>query len=320
MSLNPMISILDIKRIVDSFNGTIINEDKCRNDLTINALNDAIPTSLVFIDKNAKNKDKLIAETQACTVICDYEPDDKTIYIDKCLIVVNNPKLVFATLVNQQLSKFTPQVHPSAIIAASAKISEKCYIGPNVVVGENVEIGESTFIHSNCSIYDYVKIGCNVFIEAGCVIGAAGFGFVRDDDGIPIQFPQLGRVIIEDNVELGANVCIDRGALQDTVIRKGAKIDNLVHVSHNNEIGEYSYIVANTFIGGSTKIGKRCWIAPSNLLNKITIGDDVTVGFGAVVFNSVPSGATYMGTPAMDIIDYTRLQHHLKKYSKKSKT
>ena len=306
----------DFNQILDlltRFNGKIVNERYFKPFADIKPINDAHETSLVFIDKNAKHKDKLIAETPACTIICDYVPDDETVFKNKCLIVVNNPKLFFAKLINQRLSTFVPQVHPSAIISASAKISENCYIGPHVVIGENVEIEEGTFIHSNCSIYDNVKIGRNVFIEAGSVIGAAGFGFVRDDDGTPIQFPQLGGVIIEDDVEIGANTCIDRGALQNTIIRKNAKIDNLVHVGHNVEIGECTYIVASTTICGSTKIGKRCWVASSRILNKITIGDDVTIGFGSIVMESVPSKTTCMGMPATEIREYIRLQNKLKK-------
>jgi len=302
-----------ISDLLASFNGKIVNENHYKAFDDIKPINEANETSLVFIDKDAKNKDKLIAETPACSIICDYVPDDETVYKDKCLIVVNNPKLFFAKLVNQQLSKFTPQVHPTAIISATANIAENCYIGAHVIIGQNVEIGESTFIHSNCSIYDNVKIGRNVIIDAGCVIGAAGFGFIRDEEGVPTQFPQLGGVIIEDEVEIGANSCIDRGALQDTIIRKGAKIDNLVHVGHNAEIGEYTYLIACTTIGGSTKIGKRCWIAPSRILNKITIGDDVTIGYGSIVMKSVPSGTTYMGTPAIEVQKYVKLQNKLKK-------
>ena len=308
------INLSHISELLLSFNGKILNEINYKIYTDIKSINEANKTSLVFIDKNAKNKNKLIAETQACTIICDYIPKDEAVYKDKCLIVVDNPKLFFAKLVKQKLSKFTPQVHPTAIISASANIAESCYVGAHVVIGENAEIGENTIIHSNCSIYDNVKIGSNVVIDAGCVIGAAGFGFVRDDTtGEPTRFPQLGSVVIEDDVEIGANVCIDRGALQNTVIRKGVKIDNLVQIAHNVEIGEYTYVIATTVIAGSTTIGKRCWIAPSRIINKITIGDDVTIGYGAVVLKSVASNSTYMGNPAVDIEKYVKLQNKLKK-------
>ena len=294
------IKLNQILNLLASFNGEIINENHYKDFTNTKPINDANETSMVFVDKNAKNKDDLIAKTLARTIICDYIPDNEDIYKNKCLLVVNNPKLFFAKLVNQQLPTFVPQIHSSAVISPSAKIAKDCYIGPHVVVGENVEIGENTFIHSNCSIYDNVKIGRNVTIDAGCVIGAAGFGFVRDEEGVPTRFPQLGSVIIEDDVELGACVCIDRGALQDTILCKGVKTDNHIHVGHNVEVGEYSYLIAHTIIGGSTKIGKRCWIATSQISNKVTIGDDVVVGFGSLVLNSVPDATTYIRRPCRD--------------------
>ena len=313
--MNSMNSI-NIKNILDliaSFNGKIVNECNYKDFDDIKPANDANENSLVFVDSKAKNKDKLIAETQACVVICDYVPDDEAVYQDKCLIVVNNPKLFFAKLVNRQLATFIPQTHPSAVISESAMIAENCYIGAHVVIGENVEIGEGTCIHYNCSIYDNVKIGQNVIIKAGCVIGATSLGFVKDEDGIPVSIPQIGGVVIGDDVEIGANTCIDRGTLQNTVIHKGVKIGGLALVSHNVEIGEYTYIIASTMIAGGVKIGKRCWIATSNILNKITIGDDVTIGYGSVVLKSVPSGVTQMGNPAVDIKQYAQIQYKLKK-------
>jgi UDP-3-O-[3-hydroxymyristoyl] glucosamine N-acyltransferase len=315
-----VIEFRSIQELVKEHHGFFVNESNFEPFSNIKPIDDATKNSLVFVDKNAKSKDRLIAETQACTVICDEVPHNEMIYKDKCLIVVDHPKLFFAKLANQQLSAFTPKIDPAAIISVSAKISKSCYIGPHVVIGEHVEIGENTFIHSNCSIYDHVKIGRNVCIDAGCTIGAAGFGFVREEEsGRPVRFPQLGSVVIEDDVEIGANTCIDRGALQNTIIHRGVKIDNLVQIAHNVEINEYTYIMGATAIGGSTRIGKRCWISTSRLLNKITIGDDVTIGLGAVVLKHVPAGATFMGNPAMNIEDYVNIQYKLKKISKKSK-
>ena len=155
-----------------------------------------------------------------------------------------------------------------------------------------------------------------MIIDSGAVIGAAGFGFVRDQSGVPHQFPQLGKVIIEDNVEIGANTCVDRGALDDTIIHKGVKIDNLVQIAHNVEIGEYTYVIANTVISGSVKIGKKCWIAPSQITNKVTIGNYVTVGFGSVVINSIPDNTVVMGDPAIPLDKYSKLQYKLKIYYK----
>ena len=307
-----MISLDKIFEMLIAFNGKIINDFNFTNIENIKSINNADEASLVFIDSKSGNKELLLSNTKAITIICDFIPSSEAIYNTKCLIVVNNPKLFFAKLVNQQMNSFISGIHPSAIISDNAKIASNSYIGPNVCVGNNVEIGENTFIHSNCSIYDNVKIGHNVIIDAGCVIGSSGFGFVRDEEGVPTQFPQLGGVIIEDDVEIGANVCIDRGALQDTVIHKGVKIDNLVQIAHNVEIGEYTFVIANTIIAGSTTIGKRCWIAPSRIINKIRIGDDVTIGYGSVVLKSVPARTTYMGNPASEVSEYFKIQYKLK--------
>ena len=269
--------------------------------------------SLVFIVETAIDKENLIRETKARTIICDFIPSDLSVYRNKCLIIASKPKLIFAKIVNSSLmGNFQSGIHPTAVIHPDAKIAGNVSIGAHVSIGQS-EIGENTIIHSNVSIYDKVKIGRNVIIDSGVVIGAAGFGFVRDENGVPYQFPQLGGVLIEDDVEIGANTCIDRGALEDTIIRKGVKIDNLVQIAHNVEIGEYSYIISQTVIAGSTKIGKKCWIAPSFILNKINIGDHVTIGFGSVVLKSVPSSETYMGNPALPLEKYSKVQYKLKK-------
>jgi len=158
-----------------------------------------------------------------------------------------------------------------------------------------------------------VKIGKNVIIDSGAVIGAAGFGFVRDIDGTPYQLPQLGSVIIEDDVEIGANACIDRGELDDTIIRKGVKIDNLVQIAHNVEIEKNTYIMGKTVIAGNVKIGEKCWIAPSLIMNDVKIGNNVTVGFGSVVLKSIKDNQTVMGNPAIQIEKYSKLQYKLRK-------
>ena len=272
--------------------------------------------SLVFIDAKAKNKSALISRTNARVIICDFIPEEEKLYENKCLIVTHNPKLLFAKVINTATkSNFKSSIHPSAVIHPEAKISENCIIGPHCIIG-NCEIGEHTILHGNCTLYDGVKIGNSVIIDAGAVIGAAGFGFVREEDGTPVPFPQLGGVVIGDCVEIGANVCIDRGALQDTKIGDHTKIDNLVHISHNVEIGIKTYIIGQCLIAGSVKIGDNCWIAASRIMNKVSIGDNVTIGFGALVLNNIQSNKTYMGVPSMDIEAYSELQYKLKKLIK----
>lgn len=302
-------------QIFERFEAKVVNESCFQEITNVASIHDANEHSLVFIDSKVKGKASLISQTKALTIICDPETDSTWQTCAKCFIVTESPKLLFAKVVNQLKAdemKLSFGVHPSTQVDPAAKISANCYIGPNCTIGL-CEIGEGTIIHAGCHLYNGVRIGKNVIIDSGTVIGAAGFGFVRDQEGVPHRFPQLGGVVIEDDVEIGANSCIDRGALQDTIIHKGVKIDNLVQIAHNVEIGKYSYIIGHCAIAGSVKIGEKCWIAPSLIKNKLRIGDCVTVGFGAVVLKSIPSHTTVMGDPAMSIEKYSKLQYQLKK-------
>lgn len=300
--------------------GAKIFNEKIFNGITnISSLKDANVESLIFVDSKIKNKGSIITTTKAKVIICDYETyinnADNTI----CFIVDKNPKLLFAEAVTQILKEKNSSnfgIHPTAVIHQNANIDDNVFIGANCSIG-NSKIGSGTIIHPGCHIYDEVIIGRNVIIDSGTIIGAPGFGFVRDEKGVPLRFPQLGGVIIEDDVEIGANTCIDRGALNDTIIRKGVKIDNFVQISHNVEIGKYTYIIGKTGIGGSVTIGENCWVATSDIKNKIKIGDNVTIGYGALVLKSVKSNSTVMGNPATSLENYSKLQYRLRKtYSK----
>jgi UDP-3-O-[3-hydroxymyristoyl] glucosamine N-acyltransferase len=154
-------------------------------------------------------------------------------------------------------------------------------------------------IHSTAVIHECVKLGDNISIGPGCLIGHEGFGYWRLMSDEIKRFPQIGGVVIEDNVEIHANVCIDRGALADTIIGEGSKIDNLVHVAHNCKIGKNVVIAANAMFAGGVEIGDNSWIAPSaSILNGIKIGKNCVVGIGSVVLKDVPDNATVKGVPA----------------------
>lgn len=269
--------------------------------------------ALSFIDAKAKHKEQTVRDTQASVIICDLAeeqlPDD-----DKCFILTRNPKLAFVKAVSALTSMQQEYgVHPTATVHPEAKIHPKTYIGPYTVIGQ-CRIGKGTVICGHCYLYDHVDMGEQVTVNAGCVIGAAGFGFVRDENDIPHRFPHVGGVVIENHVEIGANTCIDRGSLGNTVIREGAKIDDMVHIGHNCTVGRYSYIISNAELGGSSVVGDYCWVAPSStIINKAKIGNRVTVGLGASVFRDIPDGETWLGYPAQPVSQFTRLQLKLKK-------
>lgn len=217
-------------------------------------------------------------------------------------------------------------VAPQAYIAPSAKLGNNCYVGPfayvgegaeigdgcqiypHAVIGDNVKVGTNCIFYPNTTIYQGCKIGNNVTIHAGSVIGADGFGFAPGADGYD-KIPQIGIVVIEDNVEIGANTCVDRSTMGATVIHKGVKLDNLVQVAHNVEIGENTVMSAQVGIAGSTKVGSWCMFGGQvGLAGHITIGDKTFLGAQSGVPGSLKGGEELIGTPPMDPRAYFKSQ------------
>ena len=217
-------------------------------------------------------------------------------------------------------------VAPQAYIAPSAKLGNNCYVGPfayvgegaeigdgcqiypHAVIGDNVKVGTNCIFYPNTTIYQGCKIGNNVTIHAGSVIGADGFGFAPGADGYD-KIPQIGIVVIEDNVEIGANTCVDRSTMGATVILKGVKLDNLVQVAHNVEIGENTVMSAQVGIAGSTKVGSWCMFGGQvGLAGHITIGDKTFLGAQSGVPGSLKGGEELIGTPPMNPRAYFKSQ------------
>lgn len=236
----------------------------------------------------------------------------------KVLIRVANARVAFA----KALALFFPEptlaagVHPTAVVAATAQIDSTAHIGPGCVVGERTRIGARTTLHAgdvvgddcrlgegvmlfpNVTLYARTELGNLVRVHAGTVIGSDGFGYVLDA-GVHRKVPQIGNVVIGDDVEIGANVTIDRGALGPTVIGKGTKIDNLVQIGHNVQIGEHCLIVAQVGIAGSTKLGNYVVLAgQAGLAGHLKIGNQVTVAAQAGVMHDIPDGGKWLGAPA----------------------
>ena len=217
-------------------------------------------------------------------------------------------------------------VAPQAYIAPSAKLGNNCYVGPfayvgegaeigdgcqiypHAVVGDNVKVGSNCIFYPNTTIYQGCKIGNNVTIHAGSVIGADGFGFAPGADGYD-KIPQIGIVVIEDNVEIGANTCVDRSTMGATVIHNGVKLDNLVQVAHNVEIGENTVMSAQVGIAGSTKVGSWCMFGGQvGLAGHITIGNKTFLGAQSGVPGSLKGGEELIGTPPMNPRQYFKSQ------------
>ena len=205
-------------------------------------------------------------------------------------------------------------VDPLAFVAPSAKIGKNVYIGPFTFIGENVQIGDDTRIYPNVTIYDGCQIGQRVTIHAGTVIGADGFGFAPNAAGYE-KIPQIGIVIIEDDVEIGANTCIDRSTMGQTVIHKGVKLDNLIQVAHNCEIGENTVMSAQVGLAGSTKIGAWCMVGgQAGFSGHIKIADKTFIGAqSGVISNTKGNGEQLIGAPAIDPKIFFKAQAVMKK-------
>lgn len=323
------------KQIASFIDGTIIGNENAEV-YTFAKIEEGTPGALSFL-ANPKYAE-YIYTTQSTIVLVnkDFEPTQP---INATLIKVDNAYGSLAKLMTiYEASKPKKQgISPLASIASTAKIGEGCYIAPFVVIGENCEIGDGCMIHDGVSIGDGAKIGNNTTLYAhaviyhdcrignncilhgGCVIGADGFGFAPTPNGYE-KIPQMGIVIIEDNVEIGANTCVDRATMGATVVHSGVKLDNLVQIAHNDEVGSHTAMAAQVGIAGSTKIGQWCIFGgQAGVSGHSTIGDRTTVGPQCGTIGNLKGGETVLGAPAMDAKEYIRAAAYLKRLPEMSK-
>jgi len=272
-------------------------------------------STLTFCSKPSSTAEETIRSTKSGVVLCAENPFlNKMADLGKTLVVVENPRLSFLRIVQALFAESPPRgKHPTAVVHAEARIHPDTYIGPFTYIGD-CEVGAGTIVHGHVHIHSGTRIGRNVIIHAGAVIGGDGFGYERNKKGELERFPHIGGVVIEDNVEVGACTCIDRGTLKDTIIREGAKIDNLVHIAHNVVIGRRALVIAHAMIGGSTRIGDNAWVAPCACLrDNISVGEKATVGLGALVVEDVTNDVTVMGCPARPAAEYKKILKAMKK-------
>lgn len=318
------------QEIADFLSGTLLGD----GNVEITSVADikaAKSGDIAFVQKT----DEIPSTRASCVIVpMDFSVAAETRPVGTtCYISTKNPKLAFALIAEilHPHKKPVGEVHPSAMISNTAKIGSDVFIGAFVCVGANSIIGSGTNLRAGAKVGDNVKIGkdCvihpNVFIEDGCtlddrvilhsgvVIGADGFGYVRDAER-HVKFPQIGTVVIEDDVEIGANSCVDRGALGETRIGAGTKIDNLVQVGHNVNIGKRVIIAAQTGISGSVVIEDDCIIG-----GQVGFGDHVRVLSGAVIGSQagvlpgkIVRPGVWWGTPIQPLDEYKRQNAHVK--------
>ena len=277
------------------------------------SLGAAGPGSVTFCTAAARGGAEAVRASRAALVIVD-EP----VAVDGAAAVVvrsANARLDFARVVAAHFAPPAPEpgVHPSAVVDPEATLGDGVHVGAGCTIAGAVTIGDGTVLHPGVHVLRGVRIGPRVTVFPGTVIGADGYGFERDEQGELVRFPHVGGVTIEEGVEIGANACIDRGALDDTCIGPNVRIDNLVHIAHNARIGRDAAVIAHAMVAGSCRIGERAWIAPCACIREgVQVGDDAVVGLGAVVTADVPAGTTVLGNPGRDLSTHRAIQARLK--------
>ncbi|HYB75501.1 MAG TPA: UDP-3-O-(3-hydroxymyristoyl)glucosamine N-acyltransferase [Nitrososphaerales archaeon] len=253
---------------------------------------------LAFISTPSPENLSLVLGSKATLIIVPTQAETFLSKSRTSLIFVDNPRLWFLRCVGRYTNEVEPTgIHETAILE-TRNLGKDISIGPTAYVGKDVRIGDRTFVGSAVQIHGDVSIGTDVRIKSGAIIGTDGFGFERTEDGALERFPHIGGVVIEDQVEIGANTCVDRGTLSSTTIGFGSKIDNLVHIGHNARIGRNCLITAGSVICGS-EIGDNCFVGVgARVKQKVRIGKNVVIGMGAVVLKDVPDDTTVIGVPA----------------------
>ena len=321
------------KQIAELLKGTIAGDE----NVSVNRLSkieEGEPGSISFL-ANPKYTHHIYT-SQASVVIVDegFVPEKPVV---STLIKVRNAYMAFAELLDfyNKIKMDKKGVSDSAFVSDSAQLGNDVYLGafafigenvrigdnakiyPQVYVGDNVTIGNNTTLFPGVKIYSDVMIGNNCTLHAGVVVGADGFGFAPQDDSNYKKIAQIGNVIIEDNVEIGANTTVDRATLGSTIIRKGVKLDNLIQIAHNVEVGENTVMAAQSGIAGSAKVGRNCMIAAQvGIVGHLNIGNNVKIAGQSGVTTNVKDDSVVFGSPAFDAGKYKKSYIHFRNLPK----
>lgn len=322
---------LTVKKIAEIVQGTIVSGSEDRIITGARGLDDAREQDISFFSN--KKYIRSLTRTQAGVVILRDDVPGETVHTP-ALILAEAPELAFARILQiiaDEKKSYPPgidsrayinehatvkpdvSIGPFVIIEQNAFISSGCIIGGGSYIGKNCHIGRRTLIHPRTSVLDESTIGERVIIHSGTVIGSDGYGFVTHK-GKHIKIPQVGNVIIGDDVEIGANVTIDRGTTGSTRIGTGTKIDNLVHIAHNVQVGEHCLLLGQSGISGSTTVGNNVTLAgQAGIIGHVTIGDNVIIGGKAGVIGNVPAGSVVSGYFARPHRDAMKIQGYIQR-------
>jgi UDP-3-O-[3-hydroxymyristoyl] glucosamine N-acyltransferase len=318
---------MTVQELAEVVSGRVVGDRETRIERIADLMN-ADQNEIAYVD-DPKLFTAAVESKASCLIVKDGLGEK---FPERTLIEVRNPKLAFS-LIGAALHpplRREPAIHPTAVVAENADIALTAYVGPNVCVGEhtrvgpytrleagvvleaNVSVGDDCVLHPNVVVYDNVSIGNRVILHAGVCLGADGFGYVRHDLGYQ-KFPQIGTVVIEDDVEIGAHTCVDRAALGRTRIGRGTKLDNMVHVGHNCDIGERVVIAAQTGISGSVVIEDEAVIG-----GQVGFGDHTRVLSGAVIGSKagilpgkIVRPGVWWGIPVQPLDEYKRMNAHM---------
>lgn len=311
------------KDVASLLNGTVEGDGEVKLN-NISKIDQGVPGTLSFLSNPAYTKYIYTTLASAVLVSRDFHPEGALV----CTIIrVDDPYVALAELLKmyQQLKPAKKGIEQPSYVSSSAKLGEDIYLGafayvsdhavignnvkiyPQVYIGDNVVIGDNTILFSGVKVYADCKIGADCILHSGAIIGADGFGFAPNSDGPFSKIAQIGNVILEDLVEVGANTAIDRATMGSTIVRRGVKLDNLIQVAHNVEIGENTVMAGQSGIAGSSKVGKNCMIgAQVGIAGHLAVGDNVKIGGQAGVMTNIPDNSTMIGSPVQDHKDFMR--------------